>query len=238
MGDVIAIVGKVLRGSFDKATDQSPIHMVGAFASNAKLVLAQQKVDEKSNEITAIPELLKVLELKGAVVTIDAMGCQKAITQGIIDGGGDYAIAVKGKQKKIHEQIKKHFDNTFDMKSHKNIEIDTTEIKSRNRVESRMCLATSNIDWLQEKDKWAGLKGILVIESKRTLNSVTSCEKRYYISSLEANSEKLNRIVRAHWGVKNSLRWVLDVVFREDESRNRLGDSAENMAIMKHAALN
>ncbi len=99
-------------------------------------------------------------------------------------------------------------------------------------------MATSNIDWLQEKDKWAGLKGILVIESKRTLNSVTSCEKRYYIRSLESNSEKLNRIVRAHWGVENSLLWVLDLVFREDESRNRLGDTAENVAIMKHAALN
>jgi len=238
LGDVIAIDGKVLRGSFNKATDKSAIHMVSAFSSSAKLVLAQQKVDDKSNEITAIPKLLKLLELKGAVVTIDAMGCQKAITQDIIDGGGDYAIAVKGNQKNLHEQIKSHFSNTFDMQHHKKVDVATTKIKNRNRIESRMCLATNSIDWLQGKEKWSGLKSILMIESKRTLNGITSCEKRYYISSLEANAEELNRIVRAHWSVENSLHWVLDVVFREDDSRNRLGNTAENMAIMKHVALN
>lgn len=237
-GDVIAIDGKTLRRSFDSASDKSAIHMVSAFASESKLVLAQQKVDDKSNEITAIPKLLQMLELKGAVVTIDAMGCQKSIAQEIVAGGGDYAIAVKGNQKKLHEQIAYHFKNFFDMKYHKQVDVSSTQETSRGRVESRTCLATSDIDWLEEKEKWKGLKSVVAIESKRTTNGRTTIEKRHYISSLEANSNELNRIIRAHWGVENSLHWILDVVFREDESRIRTGNAAENMAIMKHVALN
>jgi len=238
LGDVIAIDGKTLRRSFDKGNEKSAIHMVSAFASDARLVLAQQKVDEKSNEITAIPKLLKVLELKGAVVTIDAMGCQKTITNSIIDGGGDYAIAVKGNQKKLHSQIIKHFNSFYDMQHNKHVSHSMSEEKSRGRLEVRTCLATSKIDWLEGRDAWSGLKSIVAIESRRTVNGEKSIEKRYYISSLEADSAELNRIVRSHWGVENSLHWVLDVVFREDDSRVRTGNAAENMAIMKHVALN
>jgi predicted transposase YbfD/YdcC len=238
LGDVIAIDGKVLRGSFDKATEQSAIHMVSAFSTGTKLVLAQQKVDEKSNEITAIPKLLDMLMLKGAVVTMDAMGCQKSITRNIINAGGDYAIAVKGNQKKLHEQLKTHFNNVFDMQYHKQVDVSMSKEKNRNRIEQRLCLATSNIDWLEEKEKWAGLKSVIVVESKRTLNGKTSVEKRYYISSLEANAERLNSIARAHWGIGNSLHWILDATFNEDASRNRLNDTPENMALIKHVVLN
>ena len=238
LGDVIAIDGKALRRSFDKASDKSPIHMVSAFATDAKLVLAQQKVDEKSNEITAIPKLLKLLELKGAVVTLDAMGCQKSITKNIIEDGGDYAITVKGNQQKLHDQISKHFNHLFDMQYNKHVNVSVSEERNRGRGEIRTCFATSNIEWLEGKDDWRGLKSIVVVESKRTVNDVTSVEKRYYISSLASNAEELNRIVRSHWGIENSLHWVLDVVFREDDSRIRLGNATENMAIIKHMSLN
>jgi predicted transposase YbfD/YdcC len=238
LGDVIAIDGKVLRGSFDKATEQSAIHMVSAFSTSTKLVLAQQKVDEKSNEITAIPKLLDMLMLKGAVVTMDAMGCQKSITQNIIDAKGDYAIAVKGNQKKLHDQLKTHFNNTFDMQHHKKVDVNFNQENNRNRVEERLCLATSDIGWLEGKENWAGLKSVIVVESKRTINDRTSVEKRYYISSLEADAEKLNSIARAHWGIENSLHWVLDMTFGEDASRNRLNDAPENMALIKHVVLN
>jgi predicted transposase YbfD/YdcC len=238
LGDVIAIDGKVLRGSYDKATEQSAIHMVSAFSTSTKLVLAQQKVDEKSNEITAIPKLLDLLMLKGAVVTMDAMGCQKSITKNIIDAGGDYAIAVKGNQKKLHEQLKTHFNNTFDMQYHKKVDVSISKENNRDRVEQRLCLATSNLDWLEGKDNWTGLKSVIVVESKRTLKNRTSVEKRYYISSLGANAESLNNIARAHWGIENSLHWILDVTFNEDASRNRLSDIPENMAMVKHVVLN
>ena len=238
LGDVIAIDGKALRRSFDKANDKSAIYMVSAFATEAKLVLAQQKVDEKSNEITAIPKLLELLELKGAVVTIDAMGCQKSITKNIIDGGGNYAIAVKGNQKKLHAQIARHFNHFFDMQYNKHVDFSMREELNRGRLETRKCLATSDIDWLEGKEGWVGLKSIVAIESKRTVKEVTSIETRYYISSLEPDSQEISRIIRSHWGVENALHWVLDVVFREDDSRIRSGHAAENMARIKHVALN
>lgn len=238
LGDVIAIDGKVLRGSFDNATEQSAIHMVSAFSTSTKLVLAQQKVDEKSNEITAIPKLLEMLMLKGAVVTMDAMGCQKSITQNIIDADGDYAIAVKGNQRSLHEKLKTHFNNIFDMRHHKKVDVSINKENNRNRIEQRLCLATSDIDWLEGKENWAGLKSVIVVESKRTIDNRMSVEKRYYISSLEADAEKLNSIARAHWGIENSLHWILDVTFNEDASRNRLNDTPENMAMVKHVVLN
>jgi len=238
LGDVIAIDGKVLRRSFDRANSKSAIHMVSAFAADAKLVLAQQKVDEKSNEITAIPKLLKVLELNGAIVTIDAMGCQKSIVRDISTGGGDYVIAVKGNQGKLHQQISHHFNNFFDMQHNTNVSVDKTDDMSRGRQEIRHCLATSSIDWLEGRGDWSKLKTIIAIESRRTVKGQESVEKRYYISSLAADSADINRIVRSHWSVENSLHWVLDVVFREDDSRIRSGDGAENMATVKHVALN
>jgi predicted transposase YbfD/YdcC len=238
LGNVIAIDGKTLRRSHDKASERSTIHMVSAFASEARLVLAQEKVAEKSNEITAIPRLLDSLNLEGAVVTIDAMGCQKNIAHKIIAAGGNYVLAVKGNQGQLHMQIKKHFESLSGMEHNKYINCYVIAGKSRGRVESRKCLATENLCWLDVKDEWAGIKSCIVLESSRTIGNKTTTELRYYISSLENNAEALNKIIRAHWGVENSLHWILDVVFGEDYSRIRMGNAAENMSMIKHVALN
>ena len=238
LGRVIAIDGKMLRRSFDKSTGTSAIHMVSAFASEARLVLAQQKVADKSNEITAIPKLLDFLALDGSVVTIDAMGCQKTIAKQVIDGGGDYVLAVKGNQGSLHAQITEHFNHIFDMQHNKYVDTSVTEETSRGRNEIRKCLATEKLDWLAGKEQWAGLKTCVVIESSRTTEGKTTTEKRYYISSIENSAESLNKIIRAHWGVENSLHWIMDVVFGEDYSRVRTANGAENVSLIKHVALN
>lgn len=238
LGEVIAIDGKALRRSHDKVNDKSAIHMVSAFASESRLVLAQEKVEEKSNEITAIPKLIDTLDVKGAVITIDAIGCQKDIAQKIVEGGGDYVLAVKGNQKTLHEEIAKHYNHLFDMQYNKNVDVAMQANKSRGRVESRKCLSTEDLEWLSVKDQWHGIKSAVVVESTRTVSDVTTTEKRYYISTLNNKSESLNKIIRAHWGIENSLHWIMDVVFREDDSRIRSGNAAENMSIIKHVALN
>lgn len=238
LGDIIAVDGKTIRKSFDHALKKSPIHMVSAFAAEARLVLAQTKVEEKSNEITAIPKLMDMLELNGATVTIDAMGCQKAIADKIITGGGQYLLAVKGNQEKLHTAIKKHFSNRFDMEHNKYVDVSVTEETSRGRIEKRKCLATSNLDWLDIKDDWPGLQSIAMIESTREVKQKTSTEYRYYISSEKADAEKLNHTARSHWAIENSLHWVLDVVFDEDSSRVRKDHGPENMAMIKQVVLN
>lgn len=238
LGDVIAIDGKTLRRSYDKENERSAIHMVSAFASEARLVLAQERVTEKSNEITAIPKLIDTLDIKGAVVTIDAMGCQKAIAEKIVAAGGDYVLAVKGNQNTLHTEVTKHFNNIFDMEHNRYVDVSSQNNKSRGRLESRKCLATEDLSWLSVKDQWQGLKSVCVVESKRTIDNVTTTELRYYISTLKNNSESLNTIIRAHWGIENSLHWIMDVVFGEDGSRIRNGNGAENMSMIKHVALN
>jgi predicted transposase YbfD/YdcC len=238
LGEVIAVDGKTLRRSHYRAQNQSAIHMVSAFASEARMVLAQQKVDDKSNEITAIPKLLELLSLNQAVVTIDAMGCQKAIAEQIVAQQGHYILAVKGNQPGLHEQIDQRFNHLFDMKHHKQVDVSRSEIKNRGRWEVRECLATSELSWLDGRSDWVGLKSCIVIESKRTVAEQTTTERRYYISSLEANAEAINAMVRAHWAIENSLHWTLDMVFGEDYSRIRTGNGAENMAMIRHVALN
>lgn len=238
LGDIIAIDGKVVRKSFDKANEQSAIHMVSAFAAGARLVLAQQKVDEKSNEITAIPKLIDMLNLNGSTVTLDAMGCQKTIAGEIINAGGHYVIAVKGNQDTLYKALKSHFSNFFDMKHNKKVDVSTTEGSNRNRVEKRECLATDSLEWLKVKDEWPGIQSCIAVRSNRAINGKQSTEFRYYISSRPANAKEHNRIIRSHWAIENSLHWVLDVVFHEDDSRIRTKNAAENMAMIKHVVIN
>lgn len=238
LGEVIAIDGKTLRRSYDRATDQSAIHMVSAFASEARLVLAQQKVDDKSNEITAIPKLLDLLTLNEAVVTIDAMGCQKSIAEKIISRQGHYILAVKGNQEGLYSQIDQRFNHLFDMTHHKQVDVATLEGINRGRHEVRRCLATSELEWLNNRADWKGLKSCIVIEAKRTVEDRTTTERRYYISSLEADAKAMNTMIRSHWGIENSLHWTLDMVFGEDYSRIRTGNGAENVAIIRQVALN
>jgi predicted transposase YbfD/YdcC len=234
--EVIAIDGKRLCNSFDTLNNKSAIHMVSAFAAKTKLVLAQQKVDDKSNEITAIPKLLDLLDIKGNIVTIDAMGTQKEIATKIIENGGDYILALKGNHSILHEDVIDFFTDNMD-NPQKNFKIAKDVDCGHGRIEERNCFVTDKIDWLGEL-KFPGQKSIICINSSRTIGDITSTEKRYYISSLAANAEKINMATRDHWAVENCLHWSLDVTFNEDNSRIRNDNAAENIAMIRHTALN
>lgn len=234
--EVIAIDGKRLCNSFDKAHNKSAIHMVSAFAAKTKLVLAQQKVDDKSNEITAIPKLLDLLSIKGNIVTIDAMGTQKEIASKIIDSGGDYVLALKGNHSRLHKDIIDFFNDNM-RQAQKNFSIAKDVDCGHGRIEERKCFVGDKIDWLGEL-KFPGMKSVICIDASRTVGDITSNEKRYYISSLPANAEKINMVTRDHWAVENCLHWSLDVTFNEDNSRIRNDNAAENIAMVRHTALN
>ena len=236
---VIAIDGKTVRRSHDRGAGQNAIHIVSAWASTCGLVLGQVKTEQKSNEITAIPELLKVLELKNCIVTIDALGCQKAIAKQIHQQGGDYLIAVKGNQPTLHHQIEMSFlAARFNGFEQSNGDYFETAEQSRNRFERCRHWVLALPDSQVDASSWQGLQMIGCVESQRTLDGETSIEKRYYIGSIENDAALFARSVRAHWGVENNLHWQLDVSFREDESRMRKGHSAENFVTLRHIALN
>ena len=238
-GQVIAIDGKTLRRSHDKSNDKKAIHMVSAWASSNQVVLGQLKTDEKSNEITAIPQLLKLLDISGCIITIDAMGTQKKIAETIINNGGDYVLALKDNHKNLHddtvlffEQLENMQKEGFTFDEHKTIDGD------HGRIETRKYTITSASGWLQGKENWVGLKCIGMVESIREIDGKCSYEKRYYISSLDCDAEKFGNAVRRHWGIENSVHWVLDIAFREDESRIRKGAAPENFGAIRHIALN
>ncbi len=237
--NVISIDGKTLRHSFDTAKDKPAIHMISAFASEARLVLGQRKVDDKSNEITAIPELLRLLDIKGSIITIDAMGCQKKIAKSIIEKEADYVLSLKKNHSNLFDDVKTFFE--FEKKEKfRNIEFDYCEElnKEHGRIETRKCWVSSQIDWIGQKEEWEGFNSIAMIESTRTIKDKTTTETRFFIASLPQNAKLVSSAVRSHWGIENSLHWILDMTFREDESRIREGNSAENMAIIRHTALN
>ena len=247
-GEIINIDGKTARRSHDGANGRLALHMVSAWASKAGLTLAQRRVDEKSNEITAIPELLEVLELSGCVVTIDAMGTQKGIAERIIDGGGEYVLALKGNHPTLEEEVALYFADELtrdrENESEKNEDIKSEIDYSKSvdtghgRIEVRECWASGSIDWLPAKQEWKLLRSISAVRSKRIIGERESEEVRYFISSLPPTAETLGQAVRAHWGIENSLHWVLDMAFREDECRKRKDNSAENFAVLRHLTLN
>lgn len=232
---VIAIDGKCLRGSIDRASGKAAIYMVSAWAHQNQLVLGQQKVDDKSNEITAIPKLLLQLDIAGAVITMDAMGCQTKIAAQIIQQGADYVLSLKGNQGELHDDVKTFFNSSL-APTIGNINYDG----EHGRIETRTIRATADIQWLQDRhSQWVSLNSIIAVTAKRELKNKTEEETRYFISSLDARDpKKLGHIVRAHWGVENNLHWVLDQAFDEDSHRARAGHSAANMAVMRHIALN
>jgi predicted transposase YbfD/YdcC len=239
--DVINVDGKTVRHSFDSTSSKSAIHMVSAWSSTAGLTLGQRKVNEKSNEITAIPELLKTLEITGCTVTIDAMGTQKAIAEHIREQGGDYLLALKGNQETLREDIELFFNDAVEHDFSEEIgrfDYYATVDKDHGRVEKREYWVTSDIDWLSMKGDWRDLTSICMVRSTREIKGRTTVEHRYYISSLKPNAENIGITTRKHWGIENSLHWVLDIVFREDECRKRKDHSAENFAIIRHIALN
>ena len=230
----IAIDGKTIRGASTKSDPNSiPPHVLTAWATNQGLSLAQFRVNDKSNEITAIPELLKKIFIKGSVITIDAMGCQKDIVADIIDKEADYIIAVKGNQKSLETAIK----DTVLLEEPDDISLQ--EDLGHGRVEKRTCTVYNNTSHLQTKGKWRGLQAFIEIESEVFCKSThqTTTEKRLYISSLKESAEKFNQIIRQHWSVENQLHWVLDVTFGEDASKKRTGNSAENFNIIFKSAL-
>ncbi len=234
---IVAIDGKTLRRSHGKAT--SPLHLVSAWALENKIVLGQVKTREKSNEITAIPELLSVLELEGCIVTIDAMGCQKEIVKTIIDKGADYVLGLKGNQGTLHDDVKFYFEDCL-RSGFKDTVHDYHETidGDHGRIETRRYWATSDIDWLFDKALWKGLSTIVMVERERYVDGKTSLDTSYYVTSMGSDAETIAQAVRGHWGIENSLHWVLDIAFREDESRIRKENAPANFATIRHMALN
>jgi predicted transposase YbfD/YdcC len=231
---IIAVDGKTSRRSFDG--DISPMHLVSAFASEQGITLGQVKTADKSNEITAIPELLDLLDIAGSTITIDAMGCQSKIVEKIIEKKADYLIGLKGNQGTLNDDVRL----LFEKKPLKTIfETDEEYDKGHGRIETRRCTVTEDIAWLREKHPhWKNLKSVVEIESQREIKGEISIEKRYYIGSLPAIVKPILNTVRQHWGIENKLHWVLDMSFGDDQSRIRQGNAPRNMAIIKKTALN
>ena len=230
--DVIPIDGKTIRRSGDHKNKAR--HIVSAWSSQCRLALAQIKVDDKSNEITAIPDLLDLLDLDGHIVTLDAMGAQRSISEAILAKGGDYVIALKKNQKSLYEDIQAYFDNKTNAMTHQWTEHD----KGHGRIETRECHALDQIHWLQKEHGWPGLKSIAMVRSTRESKQGTSQETRYYISSLSADAEHIARCARSHWGIENRLHWVLDVTFNEDGAHIRKENAPEILSMMRKWSLN
>jgi predicted transposase YbfD/YdcC len=237
--ETIAIDGKTLRRSYDSASDKKAIHMISAWATDQNIVLGQYKTAEKSNEITAIPILIKMLDLSGSIVTIDAMGCQKKIASSIIEKKADYVLSLKENQPQLYGDIKLYMDDIIlSSKENEAFSYYETIDADHGRIETRKYWITSDIDWLYGKANWRGLKSIGCIERIRETEKGISTEKSYFIGSIESDAELFAKAVRNHWGIENGLHWTLDMAFREDESRIRKGHAPENFAVLRHIALN
>ena len=241
-GDVVAIDGKTVRRSHDRYIGKAAIHMVSAWASASGVALGQTRVDGRSNEITAIPRLLEMLHVKGCIVTVDAMGCQKDIASKILQEGSDYVLAVKRNQGRLHEGVRDVFGlarkSGFDGLGH---DYHETVNAGHGRVETRRCWAVSDLDsvrYVDEGGQWPELTTLVMVEGERRVGGKTTAESRYYISSLQNDASKLLNAVRSHWGISNKLHWSLDVTFNEDGSRVRSGNGAENFSVLRRMALN
>lgn len=239
-GRLIAADGKTVRRSFDKASGREAIHMVSAWSASNRLVLGQLTCDAKSNEITALPKLLAMLDLGGAVVTADAMHCQKKTARQIVDQGGDYLLQVKGNQETLHEELKLFFDDAMehDFEDMRYAYAESVD-GDHGRVETRRCWSTWDVQWFQDRDKWKGLNCFVCVQAVREVAGKASTEHRYYLSSDDGrDAEKLLQATRGHWGIENQVHWSLDVSFREDECRLRKGHGAENFSRVRRLALN
>lgn len=237
--DVIAIDGKTLRRSYHRKGAKAPIHMVSAFAARQRLVLGQVKVAEKSNEIVAIPALLAMMAIEGAIVTIDAMGCQREIAQQILDQKADYVLALKGNQGTLREDVEvfaaEQKANGFkDTKVSRHQTVDG----DHGRIETRTYTVIHDVAWLHERHDWPGLQGVVMVESEREMGDKTERETRFYITSLLWLAIQLAPVIRGHWAVENSLHWVMDMIFRDDECRIRTNHAPANFTTLRHIALN
>jgi predicted transposase YbfD/YdcC len=230
---VVAIDGKTLRRSFDTASGGSPLHLVSAWACEQRLVLGQLAVDGKSNEITAVPKLLELLALRQTIVTADALNCQRAIAEQIIDQGGEYVLALKGNQGTLFEDVRIALDDPLTPLASAS-ETDA----GHGRIEQRQASLTGDIAWLQERHAWPGLQAIGKIIARREVAGELTVETRYYLLSTVLSAARFNQVVRAHWDIENGLHWVLDVVLNEDQARNRKDHGPENLALLRRLALN
>lgn len=234
-GEVVAIDGKALRRSFADAASRSPLHLVQAFASEARLVLGQVRVEDKSNEIAAVPALLEMLALKGRIVTADAMHTQRRTAQAVTEAGGDYVLALKGNQGALYEDVKLYLDDPAqDGNRPRHQDVDG----GHGRIETRTASVAHDVDWLQERHRWPGLAAIGKVVSMRETRAGTTTETRYYVMSAKLSPQRFLRAVRSHWAIENSLHWVLDVTMNEDRQRNRTGHGPENLALLRRLALN
>ncbi|MEI9897879.1 MAG: ISAs1 family transposase [Chthoniobacter sp.] len=237
--EIVAVDGKTVRRSHDRARGRPAIHLVSAWASENGLVLGQIKIEEKSNEITAIPALLRALELRGCIVTIDAMGTQKAIAKEIVEADAQYVLALKGNHEKVHAEVREFFADArarqFPGVTHAFLE---TVEKDHGRLETRRYWITEQIGWFADRALWAGLRSFGMVESLREIDGQMTAEIRFYLGSIPADAQTFARAVRGHWGIENQLHWSLDVAFGEDQCRVRVGHAAENLARLRHIALN
>ena len=238
-GEIVALDGKTLRRSFDHAASKGAIHMVSAWANAHRLIVGQRKVDDKSNEITALPKLLRMLELEGAIVTIDAMGCQKEVAKTMTEQGADYVLALKDNHPTLHGEVQLLFEDVKaerldDITSERHTTIDA----DHGRLETRHYWITSDIECFGVKGSWANITSVGLVESHREVGGEVSIEQRLFLTSLPCDAVRFAQAVREHWGVENALHWVLEVSFREDDCRIRQGHGAQNMAVLRHMALN
>src|SRR4051812_28272444 len=236
---VIAIDGKTVRRSGNKRSGKAAIHMVSAFAARQRLVLGQVKVAEKSNEIVAIPKLLDMLAIEGAIVTIDAIGCQRAIAQKIVDKKADYVLALKGNQGTLRDDVEL-FAAEQKAAGFKDAETSRHETVDgdHGRIETRTTTVIHDVAWLQERHDWPGMRGVVMVESTREIAERVERETRFYITSLVLLADQLGPIIRSHWAIENSLHWVMDMAFRDDECRIRTDHAPANFTTLRHIAHN
>jgi predicted transposase YbfD/YdcC len=240
-GEIIAIDGKTLVGSHDHAHDKAAVHLIRAWAAQNHLVLGQRATDTKSKEITAIPQLLRVLDIRGCTVTIDAMGCQKAIAKQIVTQGGDYVLALKVHHPTLHQEVQETFNlgEADDYQGVVHMQYQQVS-KNHGRLESRRAVLITEPEYLAHLDphqQWGSLRAIGLVESERQTAKGTSIERRYYLTT-HTDAQQFAEAVQGHWGIENCLHWVLDVVFHEDQSRIRTQNADQNIAVLRHIALN
>ena len=237
-GELIALDGKTHRRSHDRKRGVKALHLVSAWACRNGVVLGQVKTDEKSNELTAVPELLEKLELKGCIVTLDAMGCQRAIAAQVQEGGGDYVLSLKRNHRGLEAEVRGYFEAAREEDYNRpEIGNEETSEEGHGRIEHRSYFLSTDLSSLSGVEKWRGLKGIGLVESERHGEGRVSIEQRYYLTSL-GDVKRFQQAVRSHWGIENQLHWRLDVTFREDESRIRRGNGPHNMGVIRHVAMN